>query len=163
MAPSRHAEAGRGHLRREISLHALAIFNIRAQYLRLVFVVAVHRLSRGVEMEAPSASARRCRADDCVELVPPPLTSQGVCLDHFVELVVRRADQVRKQCLQAQPVDEKTLDWLLADARHVVQALSNGGYSSAADDGQKILELLLCLANLQDYISHHSLHVNRAG
>ncbi|HKW89680.1 MAG TPA: hypothetical protein VJN21_13110 [Candidatus Acidoferrales bacterium] len=92
----------------------------------------------------------------------PPLASQGFCLDHFVELVVRRADQVRKQCLQSQPVDEKTLDWLLADARDTVQALSNGGYSGDAADGEKILELLLCLANLRDYISHHSLHVNRA-
>ena len=86
-------------------------------------------------------------------------------MDHFVELVVRRADQVRLQCLQSQPVDEKTLEWLLADARHTVQALSNGGVNSEtaenSTDGEKILEALLCLANLQEYISHHSLHVHR--
>lgn len=86
-------------------------------------------------------------------------------MDHFVELVVRRADQVRLQCLQSQSVDEKTLEWLLADARHTVQALSNGGVNSESaensTDGEKILEALLCLANLQEYISHHSLHVHR--
>lgn len=113
-------------------------------------------------MDALDASARHCRADGCAGLVPPPLASQDVCLDHFVELVVRRADQVRKQCLQAQPVDEKALEWLFSDARHCVQALSNGGVSDNSADGEKILELLLCLANLQDYISHHSLHVKRA-
>lgn len=113
-------------------------------------------------MEAPRASARHCRADGCAGLVPAPLASQGVCLDHFVELVVRRADQVRNQCLQSQPVDEKTLDWLLSDARHTTQALSKAGTNGDSGDLGKILELLLCLANLQDYISHHSLHVNRA-
>lgn len=116
-------------------------------------------------MDAPSASARHCRADGCASQVPTPLASQGLCLDHFVELVIRRADQVRNRCMQAQPVDEKTLDWLLSDARHTVQALSsdgvNGPTSDSSADGEKILELLLCLANLQDYISHHSLQVNR--
>lgn len=113
-------------------------------------------------MEASGAPPRHCRADGCARSIPPPLATQGVCLDHFVELVVRRADQVRLRCLQSQPVDEKTLDWLLSDAPHTVQALSNGSGGADSTDGQKILELLLCLANLQDYITHHSLHVKRA-
>jgi signal transduction histidine kinase len=93
--------------------------------------------------------------------VQPPLASEGVCLDHFVELVVRRADLVRQQCLKAEPVDEETLDWLLSVAPHAIQSLSNDANPSDAREGEKILELLLCLANLQDYIAHHSLSVKR--
>ena len=113
-------------------------------------------------MNGARVSERRCRTAGCNEEVQPPLASEGVCLEHFVELVVRRADQVRRQCVQAQPVDAETLDWLLSDAPHVIQSLSNGASPSHPGEGEKILELLLCLANLQDYIAHHSLSVKRA-
>jgi hypothetical protein len=119
-------------------------------------------ISRGVEMNGPRVSERRCRSEGCAGEVLPPLASEGVCLEHYVELVVRRADQVRQQCLKAQPVDEETLDWLLSDAPHTIQSLSSGANAENSTESEKILELLLCLANLQDYITHHSLHVKRA-
>jgi hypothetical protein len=113
-------------------------------------------------MIGPRASERRCRTAGCKDEVPPPLAREGVCLEHFVEQVVQRADQVRQQCLKAQPLDEETLDWLLSDAPHAIQSLSNGASPSNPAAGEKILELLLCLANLRDYIAHHSLSVKRA-
>jgi len=86
----------------------------------------------------------------------PVLAGDGVCLNHFVEMVVAKADQVRGSCVESLPVDQKTLDWLLGDARHVAQALSA---SQTECWNEQILELLLCLANLQHYVRHHSVRV----
>lgn len=79
-----------------------------------------------------------------------------VCLNHFVAMVVERADQVRCACLESRPVEQQTIDWLLGDARHVAQELST---SQPGFGNEQVLELLLCLANLQDYIRHHSVKV----
>ena len=86
----------------------------------------------------------------------PVLAGDGVCLTHFVEMVVTRADQVRGSCVDSQPVDQEILDWLLGDARHVAQALSS---SEPECFSEQVLELLLCLANLHDYVRHHSVRI----
>lgn len=100
--------------------------------------------------------ARPCHVAGCSGEILPVLAGDGVCLNHFVEMVVAKADHVRESCVESQPVDQKTLDWLLGDARHVAQALSA---SQPGSWNEQILELLLCLANLQDYVRHHSVRV----
>ena len=100
--------------------------------------------------------ASPCHVAGCSGEILPVLLGSGLCLDHFVELVVERADQVRVRCVESRPVDQETVDWLLGDARHVVQVLSA---SQPEKNSEQILELLLCLANLQDYIAHHSVRV----
>lgn len=100
--------------------------------------------------------ARPCHVAGCNGEILPVLAGDGVCLNHFVEMVVAKADQVRGSCVESQPVDQKTLDWLLGDARHVAQALSS---SQPQCFDEQVLELLLCLANLQDYVRHHSVRV----
>lgn len=101
--------------------------------------------------------ARPCHVTGCAEEILPILAGDGVCLNHFVEMVVRKADQVRGSCVESRPIDQKTLDWLLGDARHVAETLSS---SPPQSWNEQILELLLCLANLQDYVRHHSVRVN---
>lgn len=100
--------------------------------------------------------ARPCHVAGCKGEILPVLAGDGVCLNHFVEMVVRKADQVRGSCVESEPVDQTTLDWLLGDARHVAQALSSSQPGRCND---QVLELLLCLANLQDYVRHHSVRV----
>lgn len=100
--------------------------------------------------------ARPCHVAGCNGELSPILASDGVCLNHFVEMVVEKADQVRGSCLESRPVDQKTIDWLLGDARHTAQLLSALQPESC---NEKVLELLLCLANLQDYLKHHSVRV----
>lgn len=100
--------------------------------------------------------ARPCHVAGCSGEVLPVLAGSGVCLNHFVEMVVERADQIRGSYTESQPVDQETVDWLLGDARLVAQTLSA---SQANGCDEHVLELLLCLANLQDYIAHHSVRV----
>lgn len=109
--------------------------------------------------ESRNAMARRCNVDGCGKEILPALTVDGVCLDHFLEMVIERADQVRARCIEAGLVDEEILAWLLADAPNTVHALAQGQFDRDPADNEKVLEILLCLANLQDYITHHSLRV----
>ncbi|MFZ0212108.1 MAG: hypothetical protein WBE20_02320 [Candidatus Acidiferrales bacterium] len=105
---------------------------------------------------------RHCQIDGCSREVPPALAREAVCLDHFVSMVIARTDAVRALCLGAEPVDEATLDWLLSDAPHAVQALLSSEISGDAPNDERVLELLLCLSNLHDYTTHHSLQVRRS-
>lgn len=100
--------------------------------------------------------ARPCHVAGCDGEVLPFLASDGVCVSHFVEMVVQKTELIRGSCLQAQPIDQETIDWLLEDARHVAQLLSASDF---ACHDEEVLELLLCLANLQDYIKHHSVSI----
>lgn len=104
--------------------------------------------------------ARPCHVAGCSGEILPVLAADGVCLNHFVELVVQRADQVRESCVESQPVDRNVVDWLLGDARRTVQVLSASQPPESCSE--QVLELLLCLANLQDYITHHSVRETRA-
>ena len=99
-----------------------------------------------------------CHVAGCSGEILPALAADGVCLNHFVEKVIERADLVRESCVASEPADPEVVEWLLGDARHAAQALSA---MSSEVSSEQILELLLCLANLQDYIAHHSMRVKR--
>lgn len=105
---------------------------------------------------------RHCHIEGCGRKVPVALAREALCLDHFAEMVIAQTDAVRAKCLSAEPIDEATLDWLLSDAPHVIQALSKNPPESEPRNNDRILELLLCLSNLHNYIRHHSLEVKRS-
>lgn len=102
--------------------------------------------------------ARPCHVAGCSGEVLPALAADGVCLNHFVEKVIERADQVRACCISSQPADPEIVGWLLENARDTASALS-ALHNEVSNE--QILELLLCLANLQDYIAHHSVRVKQ--
>ncbi|HEV2287750.1 MAG TPA: hypothetical protein VGR81_02225 [Candidatus Acidoferrales bacterium] len=105
---------------------------------------------------------RHCHIEGCGREVPKALARETLCLDHFADMVIAQTDAVRAKCLGAEPIDEAMLEWLLSDAPHKVQALAGGESGSEARNNERILELLLCLSNLHNYIRHHSLEVKRS-
>jgi hypothetical protein len=102
------------------------------------------------------ASQRHCRMEGCENGVVPILAADFLCLDHFLEQSSNRASQALERCQQALPLDSKTVDWLLSDAQHAAVALAIRPDQHGTDDQDRILDLLLCLTNLQEYIRHHS-------
>jgi hypothetical protein len=103
---------------------------------------------------------RSCRVVGCGQAVPTTLAQEALCLDHYIEQGFARLRAALELCQSAQPVDRRTLDWLLADADFVVHALCQNGRAHTPAQHDKLLELLLGLTNLQDYVRHHSVHVN---
>ena len=108
------------------------------------------------------ASLRSCRVVGCAVRVPGVLVQEALCLDHYIEQVVTRLQAAIELCQQGRQVDPETLDWLLTDADFVVQSLSQNGHGHTPAQREKLLELLLGLANLQEYLRHHSVRLKLA-
>lgn len=109
-----------------------------------------------------TAPLRSCQVAGCDQAVLPTLAREVLCLDHFLEQALVRLRAALELCRQGQPLDRHTLDWLLADADFAVQSLSLNGRTHTAAQRANLLEVLLCLANLQEYLRHHSVEVKPA-
>jgi hypothetical protein len=88
--------------------------------------------------------------------VPPALAAEALCLDHFLDQSFTRADLAMERCHRGEAIDRGTLDWLLADAHVTLSALAELAAKRDLVQQSRILELLLCVANLNEYIAHHS-------
>jgi hypothetical protein len=93
----------------------------------------------------------------CEHVVLPAVAPELLCLNHFLEHSLARAEQALELCQLSQPLDQATLHWLLSDARHTAQALASEASRQDAAQQEKILDLLLCLSNLEEYVRHHSI------
>jgi len=109
-----------------------------------------------------TAALLSCQVTGCQESVPPALARELLCLDHYIEQALARLQGAVELCRQGQPVDPRIVDWLLGDADFAVQSLSQEGGTHTPTQHNKLLELLLCLANLQEYLRHHSVEVKPA-
>jgi hypothetical protein len=67
-----------------------------------------------------------------------------------------RVAQTLALCQLGQPLGTETVDWLIEQGDLAVRLLSGGGMAKSSEERAKLLELLLCLANVQEYVRHHS-------
>ena len=104
-----------------------------------------------------SVSYRTCQIDACCQRVPANLAQQGVCLNHYLDEAFTRTAAALQLCQQGQPVDPGLLDWLLAQGDFAVQLLSKESHADSVEQRSRLLELLLCLTNIQEYVRHHSI------
>jgi len=72
-----------------------------------------------------------------------------------------RTTEALERCRQGRPINPKGLEWLLADALAVVKNLEEGACEYAAEQRDRMLELLLILSNLHEYAAHHSIRMER--
>jgi hypothetical protein len=103
-----------------------------------------------------AAGTEHCRIADCSAEVPPALRAGAVCLDHFLDEAFARADAALEKCRRGELIDAGTLEWLFADVQITLNALSEVARTRDLAQQSKILELLLCVANLNEYVAHHS-------
>lgn len=94
---------------------------------------------------------RTCRVGACSAPIPALLARQGTCLAHYLDEVFTRISAVQERCGQGQLPDSRTISWFSQQGDLVVTLLSGGGPESS-EDRARLLELLLCLANLHESI-----------
>jgi len=92
---------------------------------------------------------RVCRIGACSAPIPASLVRQGVCLTHYLDEVITRLSAVQQRTEAGEFPDSRTLSWLSQQGDHAVTLLSGEGPGSS-DDRARLLELLLCLANLHE-------------
>jgi hypothetical protein len=99
---------------------------------------------------------RACQIDACSERVPQTLTQQGVCLGHYLDEAFTRVSGALELCRRGQPLDSAVLDWLLEQGDFAVRLLSRDDLMQSSEQRSRLLELLLCLANVQEYVRRHA-------
>ncbi|HKV04033.1 MAG TPA: hypothetical protein VJO53_02875 [Candidatus Acidoferrales bacterium] len=110
-------------------------------------------------MNAPVPGS--CRRAPCAKTIPAALASEQLCLDHFLDEAFFRTDQTFNRCREGRSMNPADLEWLLADALAIVKNLEEGAGDPNPVQRDRMLELLLILANLHEYVAHHSVRLDR--
>jgi hypothetical protein len=102
-----------------------------------------------------------CQKAGCANSIPTALAGSQLCLDHFVDEAFIRTDQALSHCREGRAIDADRLQWLLSDALAVVKNLEEGADEPKPEQRDRMLELLLVLANVHEYVAHHSVRIER--
>ena len=108
-----------------------------------------------------AAVAGKCQRPGCANAIPKSLAGEQLCLDHFLDEAFIRTDHTMESCRQGQMVKASNLEWLLSDALSTVKTLEEGASDPNPEQRDRMLELLLILANLHEYVAHHSVRLER--
>ena len=102
-----------------------------------------------------------CNRAGCANSAPSALSSAQLCLDHFLDEAFVRSDQALTQCREGVPLSKESLEWLLSDALATVKNLAESAEEPCPEQRDRMLELLLMLANLHEYVAHHAVKFDR--
>jgi len=114
----------------------------------------------GVEMTA-AGTGGNCSRAGCANPIPKSLSGEQLCLDHFLDEAFVRTDHAMASCREGRQVTSSNLEWLLSDALVTVKNLEEGAAEPNPEQRDRMLELLLILANLHEYVAHHSVRMER--
>jgi hypothetical protein len=110
-------------------------------------------------MNAPVPGS--CSRAPCEKSIPVALAGERLCLDHFLDEAFLRTDNTFGRCREGRSLNARDLEWLLADALAIVKNLEEGAGDPNPEQRDRMLELLLILANLHEYVAHHSVRLER--
>src|SRR5271154_2710574 len=91
-----------------------------------------------------------CKRSQCANSIPASLMSEQLCLDHFLDEALLRTGDTLGRCHEGRPLDQSDLEWLLTDALAVVNNLEEHADSANPEQRDRMLELLLIVANLHE-------------
>ena len=114
------------------------------------------------ESAVNTAAQPNCRMAPCQKSIPVALAGERLCLDHFLDEAFVRTDHALERCREGHTLDPADLEWLLADALVTVQNLEETAENPNPEQRERMLELLLSLANLHEYVAHHSVRLDRS-
>ena len=87
---------------------------------------------------------------------------ERLCVGHFLDHAYQRASAALGCCLQDQPVAASEVEWLLSQANYPLLLMVRAQDEFSSDQRDRMLELMLCLANLNEFIRHHSVRLAEA-
>ncbi len=105
--------------------------------------------------------SKSCSVTTCRAAVPPKLLQESLCLDHYIEKGLERVRESLTICRDGRELDPRLLDWLFAGAEFAVHALGQESSPETPEQRERLLELLLGLTNLQEYLRHHSVVISQ--
>ncbi len=94
-----------------------------------------------------------CRMEGCTQQVPAALAQDRMCLDHFVEHTYARARRAVAHCQEDLPFTISAVEWMFEDAKFSLMALVR---DLEQPYREQLSELMICLANLHEYVRYHA-------
>lgn len=104
---------------------------------------------------------RNCRRAPCANSIPSALASEQLCLDHFLDEAFIRTNHTFTVCREQSVLTPADLEWLLTDALLIVKNLEEEVGAPVSEQRERMLDLLLMLANLHEYVARHSVRLDR--
>jgi hypothetical protein len=104
-----------------------------------------------------------CRKTLCANPIPSALVNEHLCMEHFLDEAFLRTDKTSRSCREGRPINPEEREWLLADALVIVKSLEmdTAAQQSNAIQRERMLELLLVLADLHEYVAQHPVRLDR--
>jgi hypothetical protein len=107
-----------------------------------------------IEVFGMTTPSRKCLIQGCRGEVPKGFGARDFCLDHYLGEVSQRLDVTTERFRRGQVVDDETIEWLLVESNFIVETIDNETLNLGANQRSKLLELLLDITNLNEYIRH---------
>jgi hypothetical protein len=89
------------------------------------------------------------------------MTAQNLCVDHYLDDALERLEEAVTSCRDGRVVSPETLDRLRTHADFAVNFLSGHQADDSLRQKELLLQFLLGLANLHEYLSHNAPMVGR--
>ena len=99
-----------------------------------------------------------CHMAGCGQRVPGQLAQDRLCLEHFVEHTYARAQHAVESYQQDLPFRLDAVEWMFEDAKFSLMALLR---SSDRPYREGLSELMICIANLHEFVRYNAARASR--
>ena len=99
---------------------------------------------------------RTCQVGACTRSVPARLAQQQTCVSHYLDDAFTKASTALRLCQAGEPVEPELIERLAAHGDIAVDLLAKYDDHQVAEMRARLLELLLCLTNVHQYLRNHS-------
>jgi hypothetical protein len=110
---------------------------------------------------AMTTPKRICPAPRCTVEIPAALEKEGLCLQHYLEKAFHKLATVTLDFQCGREIDDYAMEWLLAQVSFAVESLGEEDAQWDAEQRSMLLELVLGIANLNEFMRHSKLVVER--
>jgi len=104
--------------------------------------------------QAMTAPHRICPAPRCTVEIPAGLEIEGLCLQHYLEKAFHKLAAATLDFQCGRDIDYHAMEWLLAQVNFAVESLAQEDAPWDAEQRSMLLELILGIANLNEYMRH---------
>lgn len=105
-------------------------------------------------VEMPNIPSQFCRREGCELLVVTGLEQEGLCINHYLEVAFQGLREVTESVHTERKADQVRVDWLFAQVDFAVETLAQDGSLLDTSQRTRLLELLLGVVNLHEYMRH---------
>ena len=104
---------------------------------------------------------RICPAPLCTVRIPAALEIEGLCRQHYLEKAFHQLATATLDFQCGRDIDDHAMEWLLAQVSFAVESLGQEDAEWEAEQRSMLLELILGIANLNEFMRHSKLVVER--